>query len=122
MYQSPHDVRHDGAQVREVVRYALGIAVLGAAFLAVAAVWVSTCGGSVADALSCGVPQRTLLALGAPVILLVGAVRAFVRTYQVPRRSEQWLAWQAAGWALLILMVAIAAFSAPALAGSALLS
>jgi hypothetical protein len=88
----------------------------------VAAVWVSTCGGSVADALSCGVPQRTLLALGAPVILLVGAVRAFVRTFHVPRRGELWLAWQAAGWALLVLMVLTAAFSAPELAGPAVLS
>jgi hypothetical protein len=121
VYQSPHDVRHHGAHVREVVRSTLGIAMLGAAFLAVAAVWVSTCGGSVADALSCGVPQRTLLALGAPAILLVGAVRAFIRAYQVPRRSDLWPAWQTAGWALLALMVLIAAFSAPALAGSTVL-
>lgn len=122
MYQSPHGVRHDGAQVREVLRHALGIVILSAVFLAVAAVWVSTCGGSVADALSCGTPQRTLLALGAPAILLVGAVRAFVRTYQLPDRGHAWLAWHFAAWTLLALMVVVATASAPALAGPAVFS
>lgn len=121
MYQSPHDVRH-GAQMREVVRHALGFAVLGAAFLVVAAVWVSTCGGSVADALSCGTPQRTLLALGAPAIFLFGAVRAFVHTYQLTERDQARPAWQLTGWALLALMVLVAMASAPAIAGPAVFS
>lgn len=122
MYQNPHDVRHGSAQVREVVRHALSMAVLGTVFLAVAAVWVSTCGGSVADALSCGTPQRTLLALGAPAIFLFGAVRAFVHTYQSPEGDQARLAWQFAGWSLLALMVLVATVSAPAIAGPAVFS
>ena len=75
---------------------ALVVAVLGIAFLVTAAVWVSTCSGATADTVACGVPQRTLLAVGAPVILLIGGLRAFFRTYQTWRRHETWWAWQGA--------------------------
>ncbi|MCK0174543.1 MULTISPECIES: hypothetical protein [Mycobacteriaceae] len=119
MYEHPRDVRSDHAQLRDVVRYTLGVAVLGAAFLFVAAVWVSTCGGTVADPLACGVPQRTLLGLGAPAILLAGAARAFARTLQHRRRGDTWTAWQASGWVLLTLMLVVIAASMPPLAGPA---
>ncbi|KUI31208.1 hypothetical protein AU195_12425 [Mycobacterium sp. IS-1496] len=120
MYQSPHDVR-EIAGLRHVVRSTVAVALLAGAFLAVAAVWVSTCGGSVADALACGAPQRALLALGAPVILLVGAVRSFARAMQQRRRTENWWAWQASGFVLLTLMVLVAATGAPVLAGPTVL-
>ncbi|MGE2713372.1 hypothetical protein ACQI4L_04865 [Mycolicibacterium litorale] len=116
MYQSPHEVRYDGG-LRVAVRSTMTAALLAGAFLAVAAVWVSTCGGSVADALACGAPQRTLLALGAPVILLVGAVRAFVRAFGVRGRTQTWWAWQASGWSLIALMVLVAVTGVPVLAG-----
>jgi hypothetical protein len=111
----------DDVDLRVVARATMVVALLGGAFLAVAAVWVSTCGGSVADALSCGAPQRTLLALGAPVILLLGAVRSFVRAFHHRRRTETWWAWQASGCVLVALMVLAAATGAPALAGPAVL-
>jgi hypothetical protein len=81
-YQNPNDLRHDDVNVRDAVRFGLVVAVLAVAFLATAAVWVSTCDGATVDTAACGVPQRALLALGAPVILLIGGLRAFVRTYQ----------------------------------------
>ncbi len=94
MYQSSNDLRHDDANVRDAVRFAIGVAAAGAAFLFVAAVWVSTCDGATADTVACGPPQRTLLAVGAPVILLIGGLRAFIRTYQEWRKRETWWAWQ----------------------------
>ncbi|WP_197374219.1 hypothetical protein [Mycolicibacterium baixiangningiae] len=121
MYQSPHDVRQDvglHVGVRVVARFTTAVALLGGAFLAVAAVWVSTCGGSVADALACGAPQRTLLALGAPAILLVGAVRAFLRAFGHRTRTDAWWAWQVSGWFLIALMVLVAVTGVPVLAGS----
>ena len=96
------DVR-DG--VREVVRFSVGVAVAAAVFAAVAALWVSTCGGSTFDTVACGAPQRTLLRLGAPIILLLGGLRAFVRT------------WHAAGWFLLTATLVVLATSMPAIAG-----
>ncbi|BCI52058.1 hypothetical protein NIIDNTM18_13360 [Mycolicibacterium litorale] len=102
--------------MRVVVRFTTTVALLGGAFLAVAAVWVSTCGGSVADALACGVPQRTVLALGAPIILLAGAVRAFVRAFGSRRRTDTWWAWQGSAWLLIALMVLVAVAGAPPLA------
>lgn len=119
MYQSPNDLRQDDANVRDAVRFGLGVAAAGVAFLVVAAVWVSTCGGDTADTMACGAPQRTLLAIGAPAILLIGGLRAFVRTYQTWRRQETWWAWQGAGWFLLTLMLLILTMSMPPLAGLA---
>ena len=104
-YHNPNDLRQDDANVRDAVRFGVVVAVLGVAFLVTAAVWVSTCHGETADTAACGVPQRALLAVGAPVILLIGGLRAFVRTYQTWRNHETWWAWQGAGWFLLTLML-----------------
>jgi hypothetical protein len=117
VYQNPNDLRQDDAHVRDAVRLGLGFAVAGVAFLVVAAVWVSTCDGATADIVACGAPQRTLLAVGAPVILLIGALRAFVRTYRAWRNEETWWPWQGAGWFLLTLMLIVLTMSMPPLAG-----
>ena len=119
MYQSPERLRHDDANVRDAVRFGAIVAVVGIAFLITAAVWVSTCSGATADTVACGAPQRALLAVGAPVILLIGGLRAFFRTYQTWRRHETWWAWQGAGWFLLTLMLLVLTMSMPPLAGPA---
>lgn len=119
MHQNSNDLRQDNAQVRDAVRFGLGFAVAGVVFLVGAAVWLSTCDGATADIVACGAPQRTLLAFGAPVILLIGGLRAFFRTYQAWRKEETWWAWQGAGWFLLTLMLLVLTMSMPALAGSA---
>jgi uncharacterized membrane protein len=117
---SPNDVRQGDAKVREAVRFALVVALLALGYLVTAALWVSTCDGATADTVACGVPQRTLLAIGAPVILLVGGLRSFVRTYQAWRSHQTWWAWQGAGWFLLTLMLLVLTMSVPALAGPAI--
>jgi hypothetical protein len=119
VHQNSNDLRQDNAHVRDAVRFGLGFAVAGVVFLVVAAVWVSTCDGATADIVACGAPQRTLLAFGAPVILLIGGLRAFFRTYQAWRKEETWWAWQGAGWFLLTLMLLVVTMSMPALAGPA---
>lgn len=117
MFQDPRELRRVDADARDALRFTLVVATVAAGFLALAAVWVSTCSGSVADALACGAPQRTLLGVGAPVILLLGGLRAFLRTHQSRRQAEPFWAWQAAGGTLLALMVLALASSTPALAG-----
>jgi len=121
VYHNPNDLRQDDANVREAVRFGLVVAVLAVVFLIVAAVWVSTCdGGTATDTVACGAPQRTLLALGSPGILLLGGLRAFFRTYQVWRKHGTWWAWQGAGWFLLTLMLVVLTMSLPTLAGPVL--
>jgi drug/metabolite transporter superfamily protein YnfA len=120
VYQNSNDLRQDDAHVRDAVRFGLGFAAAGVIFLVVAAVWVSTCDGATADIVACGAPQRTLLAIGAPVILLIGGLRAFFRAYQAWRNEETWWAWQGAGWFLLTLMLLVLTMSMPALAGPAM--
>jgi hypothetical protein len=119
LYHNPNDLRHDDANVRAAVRFGLVVAVIGVAFLVLAASWISTCDGATADTAACGVPQRALLAFGAPLILLIGGLRAFFRTYQTWRNHETWWAWQGAGWFLLTLMLLVLTMSMPPLAGPA---
>ncbi|WP_101948595.1 hypothetical protein [Mycobacterium sp. 3519A] len=120
VYHNPNDLRHDKANVRDAVRFGSIVAVAGLAFLVFATLWLSTCHGATADSVACGVPQRTLLSVGAPLIFLAGAVWAFVRTYQTWRNRETWWAWQGAGWILFTLMLVVVAMSMPSLAGPVL--
>ena len=119
VFHDSNDLRRDDANVRAAVRLAVVVAVLSGGFLVTAALWVSTCNGATADTAACGVPQRTLLAIGAPVILLIGGLRAFVRTYQTWRDHETWWAWQGAGWFLFTSMLLVLTMSMPPLAGPA---
>jgi hypothetical protein len=116
VYHNPNDLRHDHVAVRDAVRFSVGVAVAAVAFLVIAAVWVSTCDGATADTAACGPPQRTLLALGAPIILLLGGLRAFVRTYQAWRQHGTWWPWQGAGWFLMTSMLLVLTMSLPAIA------
>lgn len=112
--------RSDPAGVREATRFAVVVVAVSVAFLGTAVVWVSTCTGATADIVACGVPQRALLAAGAPAILLVGALRAWLRTYQSWRRRETWWAWQATAWVLMSLTLLVGVLSLPSLAGPGL--
>ena len=100
--------------VWDAVRTGFGFAAAGATFLFVALVWIGTCTGSLADAAGCGVPQHAMLALGAPAILLVGALWSLARSFRVPHGTSRW-AWQGAGWTLLALTVLSAVLSLPSL-------
>ncbi len=122
VYQSPQPVRHDDPGVREAVRFGAVVAVVGLVFLITAAVWVSTCSGATADTAACGTPQRTLLAVGAPAILLFGGLRAFFRTYQTWRRGETWWVWQGVGWFLLTMMLLVLTMGMMPIAGPALVA
>jgi hypothetical protein len=110
-------LQRDEPEVRAAIRFGLVTAVLGVLFLTVAAVLARNCDGALVDSASCGRPQRTVLALGAPVILFGGGVRAFVRTYQTWKKQQTWWAWQGAGWFLMLLMITVLTMSLPALAG-----
>src|SRR5689334_9382651 len=122
MYRTSNELRHVDANVREAARFCVAVAALGVAFLIVATVWVSTCHGSTFDTAACGTPQRTVLAIGAPAILLLGGLRAFVRTYLAWRKREVWWAWQGAGWFLITLMLLVLTLSVPSVAGSTMFS
>ena len=101
-------------EVHAAVRFAVLAAVAGLAFLIVAALWDSTCKGAMSsDTVACGAPQLTMLAFGAPLILLAAGIWAFVRTYLVWRDRGVWWAWQGAGWFLMILMFVTLTMGAP---------
>jgi hypothetical protein len=108
-------------EVHAAIRFAVLAAVAGLAFVVVAALWASTCkGGTAIDTVACGAPQLTILALGAPLILLAAGCWAFLRTYRVWRDCGTWWAWQGAGWFLLMLMLVTLTMGLPAIAGPVL--
>jgi hypothetical protein len=49
--------------------------------------------------------ESVVVASAVPVILFVGGVGAFVKTYREWKAEGAWPAWQGAGWFLLILML-----------------
>ena len=53
-------------------------------------------------------------AMGTPLVLLAGAVGAFIQTYRVWRARGTWPIWHGAGWFLLTLM--LVSLSIPAMA------
>jgi len=111
----------EDSEVHAAIRFAVLAAVAGLAFVVVAALWTSTCTGAMdIDTVACGTPQRTILAFGAPVILLAAGCWAFVRTYRIWRDYGTWWAWQGAGWFLLMLMLVTLTMGAPIIAGPAL--
>jgi hypothetical protein len=120
VYGTADDLRHGDTHSREgvldAVRFSVGVAVAAVAFMALAQVWIGTCGASTFDALACGAPQVTLLALGAPLILLAGGLRAFVRTYHVSRDGGVSWPWQGAGWFLIAVTLLVVAKSVPLVA------
>ena len=110
------------SDVHHAIRYAVLAALAGVGYLIVGALWDSTCKGAMSvDTAACGAPQLTILAFGAPLILLAAGVWAFIRTYRVWRDGGTWWAWQGAGWLLMILMMVTltmgAPIAAPVLAG-----
>jgi hypothetical protein len=104
-------------EVRAAIRFAVIAAVVGVGFVIMAAAWVSTCGGVNTDTVACGPPERTLLALGGPLILLAAGLWAFLRTYRVWRDEGTWWGWHGAGWFLLTLMVVTLSMGLPLIAG-----
>lgn len=108
------------SEVRAAIRFAVLAAAAAVGFMVLAALWVSTCPGTGVDTAACGAPQRTLLAFGGPVILLLAGLWAFLRTYRVWRSSGTWWGWHGAGWFLLTLMIITVSMGVPAIAGPVL--
>lgn len=89
-----------------VIRFVMLAASAVVGFLAVGALWMSTCAGGVGtDPAACGPVPNTVLTVGAPVIALTAAGLAFGRGYGARRGCGSPAAWHAAGCFLLILAV-----------------
>ena len=81
---------HDPRTVRRAVAYsAVVVAVAGIAFAVYAVVDKSS----------------TVYAASVPAILLIGGIGAMVKAYQTWRAGGLWVAWQGAGWFLLVLFL-----------------
>lgn len=61
----------------------------------------------------CSAVRRNFLAIGAPLVLFLGVIWAFVRTIQIWRERRQWWIWQGAGWFMLVLMLVVLTMTMP---------
>ncbi|BDB40839.1 MULTISPECIES: hypothetical protein [Mycobacterium] len=107
----------DDNEVHAAIKFAALATAAGVSFVVIAALWVSTCGGGSVDTVACGPPERTMLAFGGPLILMLAGVWAFFRTYRVWRAQGVWWGWHGAGWFLLTLMLVTLAMSVAPIAG-----
>lgn len=110
----------EDGEVRAAIRFTVVAAVAAVGFLVLAALWVSTCPGTGVDTVACGAPQRMILALGGPLILLAAGLWAFLRTYWVWKANGTWWGWHGAGWFLLTAMVVMVAMGVAPIAGPVL--
>jgi hypothetical protein len=97
------------------IRFACLVVAFAMLVLALGLLWVNGCrSGSGEEALAhCTRVQRNLLGIGSPLILLLGGLGAFVRTYQVWRARGRWWIWQGAGWFLMVLMLVVLTMTVP---------
>ena len=95
------------------------VLVLAVLVLGLGLVWASGCkSGAGGEALAhCSHFQRNVVAIGSPLILLLGGIGAFVPTYRVWRAGGRWWIWQGAGWFLLVLMLVELTMTAPVALG-----
>lgn len=110
----------EDGEVRAAIRFAVLAAVAAVGFMIMAALWVSTCPGTGVDTVACGAPERTMLALGGPLILFAAGLWAFLRTYRVWKAERTWWGWHGAGWFLLTLMVVMVSMGVAPIAGPVL--
>jgi hypothetical protein len=119
--RSPGDrLGQEDREVHAAIRFAALVGAAGIGFVVLAALWVSTCPGTGVDTAACGTPQRTMLALGGPLILFGGGLWAFLRTYRVWKANGTWWGWHGAGWFLLTLTVVALGLGVSPIAGPVL--
>ena len=91
---------HDPQALRAAVIY-VGVVIA----LAATAFFVTNATRSLIAFFATNATRSLIAGLLVPLILFVGGIGAFVRTYQVWRVQGAWPIWQAAGWILLMLFL-----------------
>jgi hypothetical protein len=112
----------DGRQktARDAQLYTLAVVSLALIVLIISAVWVAASDNDCADdtVLACHSTARAAISYVPSTLLLVGAVGAFVRTYQVWRRNDEWRIWHGAGWVLFVVLAIYLGMAAALITGA----
>ncbi|MFC4376094.1 hypothetical protein ACFO5K_18520 [Nocardia halotolerans] len=103
----------DESSYRRAALYVVCVVGAAAVAFAVVNVWAlnrDACAASHTHL--CDTPAQVAVSVAPSLILLLGGIGAFIRTYQRWRAGLRWPTWQGAGWFLFILMTAYLAISA----------
>ncbi|MFC4128399.1 hypothetical protein [Nocardia rhizosphaerae] len=107
----------NGGEGGQVARYLVAVIVSAALVAAVTGIWAARRSACAEAATTlCDTPAKAAVLFGPAVILLLGGLGAFARTYRQWRRGQNWPLWQGAGWFLFLLMTAYLAIGAGAAA------
>ncbi|GGK44559.1 hypothetical protein [Nocardia camponoti] len=103
---------------RQAVTYGAAVIALTALCCAVGTLWTNGRAACVDKGTwLCDGPAQVAVLIIPAVVLLLGGIGAFFRTYVVYREgSSRWPVWQGAGWFLFILMTAYLVIGGGALA------
>ncbi|WP_338890144.1 hypothetical protein [Rhodococcus sovatensis] len=109
---------NDPQEMRRATIYAGSVIIVAAVAATVAVVLGSSQADACRDAAFriCKDPERLLIAIAPPTILLLGGIGAFVNTYRVWKAGGVWPIWQGAGWLLFALMLVYFTMSGSVLA------
>ncbi len=107
----------NGPEVRSATIFTLAVSVAAVLATVLIAISAGRHSEECADAAFaiCANPERNLLAILPPAILLFGGLAAFVQTYRAWRAAKAWPVWQGAGWFLFIFMTIYLGFASQAL-------
>ncbi|EOM76701.1 hypothetical protein DW322_19890 [Rhodococcus rhodnii] len=94
----------DPATASRATKFGASFLVAALLVLVVGAVLAATGSDTCPDTGSavCHEPARTILAIGPTIVLLVGALWAFVLAYRTWRAGGRWAIWQACAWVLMV--------------------
>ncbi len=110
------DPQRDRSTFADAVKFVAIFVVIALVIFFGAMSWASGCktGAGIDTLQNCGAIKRNLVAVGPGIVLFVGGVWAFARTYQTWRARGGWWIWQGAGWFLLVLMLVVLSMTIPA--------
>ncbi len=97
---------NDPGAVRGAVRYLAAMLVVTAVVFGACVLWASRRDACAGERMLCDGAAQGVTLLVPAAALLLGAIGAFVRTFQVWRRGGGWPIWQGAGWFALVLFMA----------------
>src|SRR4051794_6469760 len=92
--------QRDRGTYAAAVKFGAAVVVAALVVLLAGLAWLSGCKSDTGSLHTCSAPQRYTLAIGPALVLLLGGLTAFVRTFRTWRSYGAWWVWQGAGWFL----------------------
>ncbi|MGY4098992.1 hypothetical protein ACW2Q0_05425 [Nocardia sp. R16R-3T] len=108
----------DDRTFRRVAIYVAAVLAVAALVFVITAIWAAdrrAC--AAAETMLCDTAAKSAILAGPTVVLMLGGIGAFVRTYREWRRGRSWPIWQGGGWFLFTMMIVYLGIGGGSIAG-----